>query len=70
MTRHKSIADIMTFFAFQHLPSHLQETSRLFYEAATALLEQIDDDPELTVALRKLLESKDAAVRARLRSPR
>lgn len=52
-------------FAFDHLPDHLQRVSAPFSRAACELLEAIpSDDPEVTVALRKLMEAKDAAVRA------
>ena len=56
---------IEQFFAYAHLPAHLQEVSRPFSELAQAIL-RLPRNPERTVALRKLLESKDAAVRAAL----
>lgn len=57
---------ILQFFAFSHLPSHLQDVSRPFGELASKIVETLPKNPERTVALRKLLESKDAAVRALL----
>lgn len=54
---------IEQFFAYAHLPQHLQLVSRPFAEQAQRILE-LPRNPERTVALRKLLESKDAAVRA------
>lgn len=57
---------IMRFFAYAHLPEHLQEPSRRFAELADWIESTIPNGPEKTVALRKLLEGKDAAVRARL----
>ena len=54
---------IMQFFAYQHLPEHLQAASKPFADLAQQI-QQIAASPERTVALRKLLESKDAAVRA------
>lgn len=54
----------MQFFAFGHLPSHLQETSKPFCDLAEHIVATVPQNPERTVALRKLLESKDAAVRA------
>lgn len=57
---------IMQFFAYAHLPAHLQEISRPFGEMAERIVETLPRNPERTVALRKLLESKDAAVRAAL----
>lgn len=57
---------IMQFFAFGHLPPHLQAVSRPFCELAQSIVATTPRNPERTVALRKLLESKDAAVRAAL----
>lgn len=57
---------IMKFFEFEHLPPKLQATSRPFCELAHHLESALPDGPEKTVALRKLLESKDAGVRAAL----
>lgn len=56
---------IIQFFAYEHLPPHLQAVSRPFCELAKDIL-SLPRNPERTVALRKLLESKDAAVRAKL----
>lgn len=61
MTEH-----IMQFFAFAHLPPHLQDVSRPFHDLAQQIVADLPRNPERTVALRKLLEAKDAAVRARL----
>ena len=61
--RHPAVQAVLQFFAFAHLPAHLQAVSRPFSELA----ERIADGPqnaEATGALRKLLEAKDAAVRA------
>ena len=57
---------IMQFFAFAHLPPHLQAVSIPFTTLAEALIAELPRNPERTVALRKLLEAKDAAVRARI----
>jgi hypothetical protein len=57
---------IMQFFAFDHLPSHLKAVSIPFATLAESLVAELPRNPERTVALRKLLEAKDAAVRARL----
>jgi hypothetical protein len=56
----------MKWFEFGHLPPHLQAASARFYELACSLVATTAPGPERTVALRKLLESKDAAVRATL----
>lgn len=57
---------IMQFFAYAHLPPHLQAVSKAFGDLALRIVETLPRNPERTVALRKLLEAKDAAVRARL----
>ncbi len=57
---------LLQFFAYQHLPPILQDISRPFGELATRLTETLPRNPERTVALRKLLEAKDCAVRAHL----
>jgi hypothetical protein len=59
------VEHIEQFFTFAHLPERLQEVSRPFAELAQTVL-TLPRNPERTVALRKLLESKDAAVRAAL----
>ena len=56
----------MQFFRFEHLPEHLASVSRPFAALATELVNTLPRNPERSVALRKLLEAKDAAVRARL----
>jgi hypothetical protein len=55
---------ILQFFAHAHLPAHLAEVSRPFCEMAERIVATLPRNAERTVALRKLLESKDAAVRA------
>jgi len=55
---------LMQFFAFAHLPEHLQDVSSPFYDLAEDLDESLPDNPEKTKALEKLLEVKDCAVRA------
>lgn len=55
---------IMQFFAYAHLPPALQVVSKPFCDLAKDILAEIPRNPEREVALRKLLEAKDAAVRA------
>lgn len=55
---------LMQFFRFGHLPQELQDRSRPFWELANKLVVEYPRNPERTVALRKLLEAKDAAVRS------
>ena len=56
---------IIKFFAWEHLPPKLQDVSKPFGELAH-IIEQLPEGAERSVALRKLLESKDAAVRSAL----
>lgn len=57
---------MLKWFAYSHLPEHLQAHSKPFGELAEHIAGSIAPGPERTVALRKLLEAKDAAVRAAL----
>lgn len=57
---------MLKWFEFAHLPEKLQAVSRPFGELALSLVSTVAAGPERTVALRKLLEAKDAAVRAAL----
>lgn len=61
-----NIDPILRYFAYEHLPLHLQHRSSPFYQLAVLIVTEIPRNPERTVALRKLLEAKDAAVRAAL----
>lgn len=56
----------MQFFAYTHLPAHLAAVSEPFARLADDVVRTLPRNPERTVALRKLLEAKDAAVRAKL----
>lgn len=56
--------EIMDHFTYEHLPPHLQEISKMFTDLAEAVLVKTRPGAEQSVALRKLLEGKDAAVRA------
>lgn len=58
---------MLEWFKFDHLPEHLKATSSKFWDLACSLYATTEPGPERTVALRKLLESKDAAVRATLK---
>jgi hypothetical protein len=61
---------IIQFFAYEHLPPALQRISQPFCDLARNIVASdgnnlaLPRNPERTVALRKLLEAKDAAVRA------
>lgn len=56
---------IMKYFSWAHLPEQLQKISQEFATVAT-FVHSLPRNPERSVALRKLLEAKDAAVRAAL----
>jgi hypothetical protein len=55
---------ILRYFHFAHLPPQLQNASMKFCELAAFIVGSLPRNAERTVALRKLLEAKDAAVRA------
>jgi ferritin-like protein len=55
---------MMQFFAYSHLPEKLQAVSKPFGELAATIVATLPRNPERTVALRKLMEAKDCAVRA------
>ncbi|HDR2335223.1 MAG: hypothetical protein E6314_14095 [Enterobacter sp.] len=57
---------IIKYFAYQHLPAHLQEVSKPIGDLATLMDETLPDGAEKSAGLRKLLEAKDALVRAKL----
>lgn len=56
--------EILRWFEYEHLPEYLQATSKMFETLATTLASTIQPGTERQIALRKLLEAKDAAVRA------
>ncbi len=62
----KSQHTLMQFFSYSHLPEHLQEVSSKFHSLAVYVQTALPVGSEQTTALRKLLEAKDCAVRARL----
>lgn len=65
----EQVDPLLRYFDYGHLPENLQPMSRLFAELAHALVQLAPRCAERTVALRKLLEGKDAAVRAMLPVP-
>lgn len=62
-TSNPACLHVLQFFKYEHLPPVLQAASRPFAELALAVA-KASSNAETTVALRKLLEAKDAAVRA------
>jgi hypothetical protein len=55
---------LLQFFAYEHLSEALQNVSRPFSLLAYDIVTVCPRNPERTVALRKLLEAKDCAVRS------
>jgi len=60
---------IMQWFSYDHLPEHLQAVSKPWCQLAKKVVKHLPRCAERTVALRKLLEGKDAAVRASMFKP-
>lgn len=60
------VEPLLQFFAWEHLPVELQTVSAPFGVLANQLAKTLPRNPERTTALRKLLEAKDCAVRAKL----
>jgi hypothetical protein len=69
--RHPATMQLLRWFEFDHLRPGLREVSQAFYNLAHGLVDDpaLEDGPELSTALRKLLEAKDCAVRAALQVP-
>jgi hypothetical protein len=61
--------DALRFFHYAHLPEKLQAVSRPFAEHARRLIDTLPRCPQRTIALNKLIEAKDAAVRALVPPP-
>ena len=55
---------IVQFFTYEEFDEHLQEIAKEFYFMAEYLDRLLPTSAEKSVTLRKLLESKDSAVRA------
>lgn len=55
---------IMQFFRYEHLPPQVQFVSKKFCELADWVEDTLPNNDEKAVALRKVLEAKDAAVRS------
>lgn len=63
---HPSVAHVLQFFSFRHLPPELAELSKPFCDLAYKLAATLPANPETTTGLRKLLEAKDCIVRSAL----
>jgi len=64
--RHPATEKLLSYFGYAHLPEKLQAVSKPFHDLAHRLADTLPASPETTVALRKLLEAKDCAVRSAL----
>lgn len=58
--------EIMQHFSYEHLPPNLREISEPFCNMAERMLLVLPNNQQRAVLLQKLLEAKDAAVRAAL----
>jgi len=56
--------EILKYFAYEHLPPHLQKISKPFHDMAYEVFGALPPCAETSAGLRKLLEAKDCAVRA------
>lgn len=54
----------LQFFSYTHLPSELQQISKMFADVAVNVMVMLPENPQRSICLRKLLEAKDAGVRA------
>ncbi len=61
---HPSVAHVLQFFTWAHLDGDLRAVSEPFSKLAHDMADLLPGNPETTMALRKLLEAKDCAVRA------
>lgn len=55
---------IENLFRYDHLPEFLQEVSKPFHDMGIDLIDKLPPSAELTLALRKLWETKNLAVYA------
>ena len=55
---------MLQYFEYAHLKIEVQEVSVKFYDLAYHIVRALPRNPERTVALRKLLEAKDCAIRS------
>lgn len=62
----RSDNSILKYFAFEHLPEHLQAVSKPIGALAHLIDQSLPDGPEKSAGLRKLLEAKDCFVRSKL----
>lgn len=66
--RHQATRDIARWFDHAHLPEHLQAVSKECHDLAEKMIHALPDSPQLHHGLQRLLEAKDAFVRAAMHS--
>lgn len=65
--RHVSVQAIMPHFeVWETHPDNIQSVSKAAHDFAVAMVDALEDGPELTAGLRRLLEAKDCFVRQRV----
>lgn len=62
-TRHFSTLHLLQFFADDHLPPVLRAIVLPLRMTTFMLVQEAEDGPELTVAIRKMVDAKDSFVR-------
>lgn len=62
--RNRAVIDAAQWFAFDHLTGQPREVSFNVAGLAFGMIGELPDSPELTHALRRLIEAKDCLVRA------
>jgi hypothetical protein len=55
---------LLKFFEYKGLPKQQQFMGILYQKLALEIIEHVPDSPEKTLALRKLIQSRDEALRA------
>lgn len=59
-----SSKNLLKHFSYTDLPEHQHDVAEDFCYLAEVLVEELPESAEKTIALRKLIESRDAALRA------
>lgn len=60
---------LLQFFDCEHLPRDLQVVSESFFALARHVVTTLPRNAERTIALRKIIEGRDAALRAAVAKP-
>lgn len=69
--RHPATIEKLQWFEYEHLTVGLmRDTSQDCADLALAMVQHVDDGPQLTLGLQKLIEAKDCFVRAALQTKR